>query len=216
MPDPKPTGDADATRARVAPALPLALLETVRSRDLPPEILEGEDLPASLPRRLGLSDVVARQIQRYRDAQRRGERIDAQEVADLMRLILRRPDSGELLRDTGRELARRQYGRLTLVTRAALRIMPRRLVHGALRRAARRLLRPLAGALEVEDAGAPLLARIRSPLTAMDESGTACELFSGALEELASLYLRTPVRVEHARCEVRGDATCEWCLAGSG
>lgn len=209
MADPKPIGDTDA-RARVAPAVALTLLEMVRKRDLPPEILEGEDLPASLPRRFGLSDVVARQIQRYKDAERKGERIPAQEVSDLLRLILRRPDAGELLRDVGRELARREYRRLRLPTRAALRIMPKPLAQVALRRAARRLLRPIAGALEVENPGKPLLARTRASIGATDETGTACLLFSGALEKLASLYMRGPARVEHGRCEVRGDPCCEW------
>lgn len=216
MPDSKPSGEAEEARVRVAPTLPLTLLETVRRQDLPAEILEGEDLPASLPRRLGLSDVVARQIQRYKDAQRRGEKIPPREVADLIGLILRRPDAGDLLRDAGKQLARQHFARLRAPTRTALRFMPRSLAQVALRRAARRLLRPLAGAADLQSPGKPLLARARLPLTAMDETGTACMLFSGALEELASLYLRDAIRVEHTLCEVRGDECCEWTLAGGG
>ena len=62
----------------VAARLPLALLETVRAIDLPEEILENEDLPASLPRRFGLSDVVARRITAYEAAEKEGRRVPAE------------------------------------------------------------------------------------------------------------------------------------------
>ena len=208
MTEAKPT---DAAEARVAPTLPLTLLETVRRRDLPPEILEGEDLPASLPRRLGLSDVVARQIVRFRDAKRRGERIPAQEVKDLLRLVLRRPDAPDVLRETGRELARQHFGRISAAMRAALRILPRRAVLLAARRATRRLLRPVAGG-SVESGARPVLARIHSPVTVVDESPMGCVLFSGAMEELVALYTRATATVSHSACESRGDACCEWIL----
>ncbi|HUH14144.1 MAG TPA: hypothetical protein VMK65_13600 [Longimicrobiales bacterium] len=208
MPEPSSSGDADA---RVAPTLPLTLLETVRSRDLPPEILEGEDLPASLPRRLGLSDVVARQIVRFKDAKRRGERIPAQEVKDLLRLVLRRPDAPDVLRETGRQLARQYFGRVAAPARVALRILPRRAVLLAARRATRKLLRPVAGG-SVEDGRRPVLARVHGPVTVVDDSPTGCVLFSGALEELVTLYTHATATVSHSTCESRGDAYCEWIL----
>jgi hypothetical protein len=36
----------------------LTLLEVIRAQDLPTEVLEQEDTSVTLPRRLGLSDVV--------------------------------------------------------------------------------------------------------------------------------------------------------------
>ncbi|MGZ7236654.1 hypothetical protein ACXWOK_10690, partial [Streptococcus pyogenes] len=51
----------------VTPLFPLILLETLRDMDRPEELLEGEDLTASMPRRLGLSDVVYLQIHRFRE-----------------------------------------------------------------------------------------------------------------------------------------------------
>jgi len=54
----------DRPAALVAPLLPLVLLESVRAHDRPREVLEDEDLAASLPRRLGLTGVVETQIPR--------------------------------------------------------------------------------------------------------------------------------------------------------
>ena len=45
-------------RPSVSPVLPLLLLETMRDRDRPEEVLEEEDITLSLPRRIGLSEGV--------------------------------------------------------------------------------------------------------------------------------------------------------------
>ena len=50
---------------RVKAIVGLRLLEVVRDRDLPTELLEEEDPARTIPRRLGLSDVVDRQIRAY-------------------------------------------------------------------------------------------------------------------------------------------------------
>lgn len=201
-------------RGTVDPGLPLTLLETVRARDLPVEVLENEDIVASLPRRLGLSEVVSRQIKRYQEAQRRGERVDMQEVADLLRLVLRRPDAEELLRDTGRELAREYVRRASAATRRLVPRLPKRVAFLAVRGAARRLLRTLAGPAEVHTGGRPLVARITGAITSLtDSTGLACVLYAGALEELGALLVRSPLEVRHTRCATRGDPVCEWLLA---
>lgn len=194
----------------VAARLPLALLETVRAIDLPEEILENEDLPASLPRRFGLSDVVARRITAYEAAEKEGRRVPAEEVVDLLRLIIRRPDARNVLREAGAEFARRSMGR----ARAAG--MPSFLRHLAARRAARALLRPVAtpaGKFTVER---PLLVRSAAPLTAAaDDRGTGCALVTGALYELAQAYLRESPTVTHQRCVGLGDDACEWVVGSN-
>ena len=43
----------------------LRLLEVVREHDLPAELLAQEDPAQTIPRRLGLSDAVERQIRSY-------------------------------------------------------------------------------------------------------------------------------------------------------
>jgi predicted hydrocarbon binding protein len=194
----------------VAARLPLVLLQTVRAIDLPEEILENEDLPASLPRRFGLSDVVARRITAYEEADREGRRIPAEEVLDLLKLVIRRPDAREVLREAGVAFARRSLGRRG---RAPL---PGFLRHLAARRAARSLLRALGrngGSFAVER---PLRIQSASPLTAAaDELGTGCALVTGALEELAGAYLSDGTSVTHERCVRRGDDACEWVVAPS-
>ena len=65
----------------VLAALPLALLQSTRSHDRPGEVLEDEDLSASLPRRLGLSGVIESQIQRYETAARSGKRVPPEHPA---------------------------------------------------------------------------------------------------------------------------------------
>src|SRR5688500_20246318 len=85
----------------VAPAFPLALLESVRSHDHPGEILEDEDITLSLPRRFGLTDVVITQILRYEAAQRARRQVRLDDVVSLMRLVMRRPDAEPILAATG-------------------------------------------------------------------------------------------------------------------
>src|SRR5690606_19268600 len=74
----------------IVPFLPLALLEAMRAQDQPHEVLEDEDLAASLPRRFGLTSVVASQIERYREAARKRRGVPVDDVVDLIRLVLRR------------------------------------------------------------------------------------------------------------------------------
>jgi hypothetical protein len=194
----------------VAARLPLVLLETVRDIDRPEEILENEDLPASLPRRLGLSDVVARRITAYETADREGKRVPAEEVVDLLRLVIRRPDARNVLREAGAAFARRSMGRV----RAAG--MPSVLRHLAARRAARSLLKPMTtpgGRFTVER---PLRVRSAAPITAAaDDRGTGCALVTGALGELAGAYLPDSATVTHERCVRLGDDACEWVVGSS-
>ena len=88
-----PDSSATARNGYVVPVLPLALLEAVRAHDRPDEVLEDENLAVSLPRRLGLSDVVLTQIQRYEADVQSGRRVPLPELIDLLRLVLRRPDA---------------------------------------------------------------------------------------------------------------------------
>lgn len=197
--------------ARVAPMLPLALLESIRSHDRPPEVLEDEDLSTSLPRRLGLTDVVGSRIRDYEDADRDGWAIPAEEVADLLRLVLRRPDAEMILCDAGALVARWFHRR----TRG---IVPVRLLPGPLRRrraarAARRMLRRIAGGGRVTVVRRPLRLQITGALTAeLDANGYACTVYTGALEELYSFYSRKRPTVRHSCCATQGQSCCEWML----
>lgn len=198
--------------ATVSPILPLALLRAVRAHDLPTEILEDEDLTVSLPRRLGLKDVIEAQIRRYEQLGRRG--VPVTEVIDLLRLVLRRPDAEAILRDAGRQVAREYLQGVATATAAAARVMPTPARVATLRAATRRMLRRVVGRGAIEVSGKPLTVRISNAITAiMGVTGTACAFYASAIEELASAYTRVQVAAHHDRCAARGDDACEWVLA---
>lgn len=191
--------------------LPLAVLESVRSHDRPSEVLEEEDLAASLPRRLGLTGVVESQIHRYRLARRRRERIPADDVADLLRLVLRRPDAEAILQEAGRELARHHGRRLLYRVAGLARVLPTALSTRIATRSVRRLVRQLGGGSELRITTDPFRVEINGTVTARaDETGTACVLYSAAIEEAAQHAFGRRPEVQHLACEARGDEICLW------
>ncbi len=188
--------------------LPLAILESVRIHDRPAEVLEDEDLTASLPRRLGLTGVVDSQIRRYEAARRSGERVSRDDVANLLRLVLRRPDAEPILRHAGQTLAG-EHGR-----RAARlgRVLPGGLGDLVARRVIRRLMRRISGGSRVRVMRNPLRVELTDPITAGDRYGVACTLYSAAI---AAAYARVTGReldVRHTGCAALGTAEgkCVW------
>ena len=69
------SSNVEASRRRVQAIVALRLLEVMRDQDLPVEVLEEEDPAVTMPRRLGLSEVVERQIRSYREDVRRRFRL---------------------------------------------------------------------------------------------------------------------------------------------
>lgn len=195
--------------------LPLAVLESVRQHDRPAEVLEDEDLTASLPRRLGLTGVVESQIHRYRIARKRRERIPFDDVADLLRLVLRRPDSEAILREAGHDLAR-HHGRSLLYRIAPLaRILPDAISSRFAVRSIRRLMRRIGGGVPLRVTRSPFQVRADSPITARaDRYGVACILYGAAIEEAVLHATGRRPRVEHLECEARGDDRCLWEVGG--
>lgn len=195
----------------VAAILPLSLLESLRSHDRPAEVLEDEDLTVSLPRRLGLSDVIDSQIRRYEEARRKGRAVPAQELTDLIRLVIRRPDDEAILIEAGRAVVERWASGAEGRRARIGRLMPRRLSRAMLRRALGRLSRRIAAGARVELSGDPLGITLHDSLTArVDPGGVACLLYTSAFDTLAGRYSRAAVRVVHPRCEARGASECFW------
>ena len=207
---------ASATRSEVdiPPVLPLALLESVRAHDRPGEILEEENYTVSLPRRLGLTGVVESQIMQYQQAAKKGRRVPLDDVANLMRLVLRRPDAEAIMRETGQRVARVHFQKVPAAWARSLRLMPKGVVFAAVRRSARRMLTRFMGEEKVVTAGKPLALRASDSVTAfIDPAGTTCVLYGGALEELVYLYTQTRPRIVHHVCKTRGNPHCEWVLS---
>ena len=197
----------------VPAALPLALLQSTRSHDRPGEVLEDEDLSASLPRRLGLSGVIESQIQRYETAARGGKRVSAEEFHNLLKLVLRRPDAETILHETGARIAQRHFERVPPSWLKILRVLPRAALLRAIAKASTKLLRNVSGEPGVQVSGKPLRAQIKAPQIAfLEPPGLACALYAAAFEEIASLYLGKKANVAHAQCATNAGDCCEWRL----
>ena len=195
----------------VVPTLPLELLETMRDMDRPEEVLEGEELSASMPRRLGLSDIVFMQIHKLREEVRRRRPQTPATVEDLIKLVIKRPDADEIFLEAGRRVARRAWHEKSEVSRRALRLLPAGLRMRRARIAAERLFRRLNGTAWLEVGGRPPTVRMVGSMTVRaDPGGAACAVYRGVLEELLREYTGKPHPVRHSTCEALGGGACEW------
>jgi len=205
------TTAAAAATANVTPVFPLILLETMRDMDRPDEYLEGEDVAVSMPRRLGLSDVVYKQIHRFREEVKRKRMQSPATVGDLIALVIRRPDCDEIFEEAGRRVARHAWGERSKAFRTTVRWLPQGAKQRSARKAANRLFRQLAGVGEFAVGIKPVSLRITGSLTAAaDPGGAACAFYAGVLSELVTEYTGRKHSTTHARCEARGGASCEW------
>lgn len=202
---------AAGATANVTPVFPLILLETMRDMDRPDEYLEGEDIAVSMPRRLGLSDVVFKQIHRFREEVKRKRPQSPSTVADLISLVIRRPDADEIFEEAGRRVARRAWEERSGAFRRTVRWLPQGAKQRSARKAAEKLFRQLAGDGSWEVGIKPVSLRITGSLTASaDPGGAACAFYAGVLAELVTEYTGRKHSTTHARCEARGAAACEW------
>ena len=90
---------------RVSALVALTILEVIQVSDRPFEVFEEEDTSITMPRRLGLSDVVVRRIQNYQVETKKGNKISDEEFSDLVRLVIRRPDARAVFLECGARLA---------------------------------------------------------------------------------------------------------------
>lgn len=192
--------------------LPLSLLLAVRAHDRPGEILEDEDLTASLPRRLGLSGVIDREIRNYEIAARRGRRVASGDVVNLIRLVLRRPDAEAILRDTGIRVAEEYVRRVPAMWRRLVHSLPARPSLVLARRAASRMLRRIVTDGDVLVTGKPAVVRVTSELARTDTTSTACVLYAAALEEIVRSYVGERPQLQQRRCASQGAPCCEWTI----
>jgi hypothetical protein len=203
--DPTESHPAEHSVRRVKAVVALRLLEVMRDRDLPTEILEDEDPSRTIPRRFGLSDVVDRQIRTYRADVRKRVRLSDAEIGDLFRFVIRRPDGGEVFEEVGRLLALSdRSGRLS-------RVLPRSAQFALARSASKRKLRKLFGHTVGGFGRGPFVMEGRSLFFFRhDPGGDACHLVSGFCREVIEKRLGGTVRVAHTHCQARGDDLCRW------
>lgn len=201
----------------ISPVFPLILLETMRDRDRPLEMLEDEDITTSLPRRFGLSEVVRLQIAKFQEeVKHKRAQIPAQ-VEDLIRLVIRRPDAEEIFADAGRHIAVRFWSERPRVLRIIVRILPRPLALISAQRAGKRMFAELVGPSKFQLVRRPLSLTIDETLTARaDPGGAACAFYTGAFSEVLELYTGRRYRVLHTTCAATSGAKCEWSVEIAG
>ncbi len=185
----------------------LTLLEVIRSQDRPTEVLKDEDPSVTMPRRLGLSDVIIHQIARYREDVKRKRRNTEAEVSDLFRLVTRRPDAPEVFFEVGLRLSTVPEN----PKKSLNRFFPKRFALGVARRKVRRRLNKLFGRLEGGFAPGTFVYEARTHLFIRgDPGGFACQLVSGLCERTIAPYVKEPHLVVHVSCQGRGEAACRW------
>lgn len=202
--------------ARTTPVVALALLEALRSSDTPEEVLEEEDVQQSLPRRLGLSEVVGTQIRRYRDLKDRKVKLSARELADLFVLVDRRPDAGDVFARAGAWLVRRQLRERRLRRGMARVPLPHALQRHLAFRAARTVARQVNPGAEVRIERKPPALVLEGSLPAAAGVPEACRMVRASLATSLSLHGLEPADGGplHPLCEGRGDSCCLWRPGG--
>ena len=192
---------------RISASVALTLLEVIRYQDAPTEVLESEDPSHTMPRRLGLSDVIERKIRRYREEANSGGRISDDEFRDLVRLVIRRPDSEDVFYHAGSILGADDsppgwLGRLPRSWAFSL----------ARRRVRRRLVKLFGRRVGGFAAGAFTLEAHTHLFVEGDPGGDACHFLTGLCQAVLRRYRGRRARVVHTLCESRHDALCRWTV----
>jgi len=176
----------------------------MRDQDVPAELLEEEDTTVTLPRRLGLSDVVGRQIRSFREDVRRGARLTDPEIRDLFRLVIRRPDAEDIFFKVGQTLTDTKRSGWS-------RVLPTGMALALARSRVRRRLRGLFGRRVGGMGRGSFSLEGRSLLfIEADPGGDACALVTGLCQAAIEQTTGHRARVTHSMCQSRGDALCRW------
>jgi hypothetical protein len=203
--DPIEAARAPGGPRRVRALVALRLLEVIRERDLPREILEDEDPSRTMPRRFGLSDVVERQIRTYKEHARKHVRLSDDEIAGLFRFVIRRPDGEEVFHELGRLLVGGER------RRRWTHVLPRRAQLAIARSVAKRKLRSVFGRAVGGFGRGPFVIEGRALMfIEADPGGDACHLLSGFCQEVLEQATGRRARVTHTLCQSRGDPLCRW------
>ena len=190
----------------MAAQVALSLLEALRSADSPGEMLENEVVARTIPRRFGLSEVVERQIELYREYSRQGRKLSDEELADFTRLVKKRPDAAKVFFGMGIRLAEEHMPRRKWWLPRVARFL---LVRRATRRTLRKLFGQRVGGFV---SGAFSLEVSVSPLVQLDPAGDACALVTGFCQRAVRKGVCGDLTVVKHSCETRGDRCCKWSL----
>ena len=182
-----------------------AVLSAMRAIDRPDETLEDEIFGHTMPRRLGLSEVVERQIELYSERSRQGEGLGHDELAQLVGVVARRSDTAAIFYMAGIYLAdgcipkRRRW-------------QPR---EGRLDQTKRTIQRNLEGLFGCDvgsfEAGSSRLEAADSPLARLDPSGDACAVVTGFCQRALDRAIGKDLKMVKVSCRSEGEGhPCAW------
>lgn len=196
----------------VQPGVALAILESLRVTDTPSETIDDEEFTQSLPRRLGLSEVIDTQIRRYTSMRDSGYTLDVSELNDLLRLIGRRPDAEAVFAAAGTRLARRHFDDQFVLTRASRRMFPAQVRERFMLRSAGRIARAVSPSSAVSTSQSPPELEVEDCVLSDVGSGLACSMLTAAMQECLERYVKDGGLVQHESCKGRGSDACTWSV----
>jgi hypothetical protein len=195
--------------------IPLAVLEAMRHLDAPTSEQPTEYEAELSSKRLGTSRTVAAQIERYAGLAGRGARLEAGEVAALLRLAGRRGDAALVFADAGRRAAAHAVRSISILSRAAWRILPgfarSRYGFSLVRRAAEGTF----GVTLSRDGTGVKAVSQGLPSAQATSDGSACSLYGSAVAALLRRFTDFDGAVMHPACETNGAPECRWHTAGT-
>lgn len=195
-----------AEKPSIAAKVALSLLEAIRSVDRPSEWMDDEVLSRTMPRRLGLSTVIERQIRLHEEYVREGRKLTLDEFGEFLRLVNKRSDAGKVFLEMGSHLADSAG-----TTRG--RLLPRRVRLFRVKRSVARAFPKLFGRRFGGFVSGPFTFEVSaSPLVQLDSSGTACQILTGFCQRALDRGVGDDLEVTKSSCETRGDRCCRWTL----
>jgi len=193
-------------KPRVAAQVAASLLEALRSVDRPDETLENEIVARTIPRRLGLSEVVEKQIEVYQEYARQGRKLSSEELAEFINLVTKRPDAARVFFEMGAQLAADH-----LPVRG--RWLPRSARLALVKRAIERTLAKLFGQRVGGFVSGPFVLEVSaSPFVQLDSGGDACEMITGFCQHALREGMDEELTVVKSSCETKGARSCRWSV----
>lgn len=195
-----------AAKPPISTEVVLALLEGIRSVDLPSDRIDDEVMSRTMPRRLGLSTVIERQIRLHQGYVKDGRKLTLEEFADFLRLVNKRPDASKVFFQMGIHLA-------DSAGTAGAWPLPRKLRLFRVKRSVLRAFSKLFGRrLGGFVSGLFALEVSASPFVQLDDSGTACQVLTGFCQRALDRGVGDDLEVVKSSCEAWGDRCCRWTL----
>ncbi|MEE9206873.1 MAG: hypothetical protein V3U67_00665 [Gemmatimonadota bacterium] len=196
----------------VQPVVALAILESLRVTDTPSETIDDEEFTQSLPRRLGLSEVIDTQIRRYTSMRDSGYTLEVGELNDLLRLIGRRPDAEAVFAAAGTRLARQHFDDQFALTRVGRRLFPAQVRERFMLRSAGRIARAVSPSSAVSTSRSPPELAVEDCVLSEVANGLACSMLTAAMQECLERYEKDGGLVQHESCKGRGSEACTWSV----